>query len=139
MDVLVESTKGFEEDLSLLDKAARDLVVSEVNAVADFLPIQDSTAIPNIRPPYLSLDLNGYESSLCTLNISHQLNVVLAVDNDPIFGQVILSLFRIVKQEDLAAAYQEIANSLYKDLVNSPQEIAPVSSVRIHGTTPCPL
>ena len=72
----------------------------------------------------LSSDLNGYESSLYTLRVSQKLRVVLAVDEDPIFGQAIFTLFRAIQHDELDRAYKAVAESLYQDLLQRDRETA---------------
>ncbi|MEH2320212.1 hypothetical protein [Nostoc sp.] len=47
----------------------------------------------------------------------------MAVYEDPIFGQVIFTLFRVVKHDDLDKAYKGVAESLYQELVHHNREI----------------
>jgi hypothetical protein len=53
--------------------------------------------------------------------------VILTVDEDPIFGQVIFTLFRVIQCDDLEQAYKSVAESLYQDLLHQNREIAKVS------------
>jgi hypothetical protein len=71
--------------------------------------------------------MNGYESSLYTLKVSYQLRLILSVDEDPIFGQVIFTLFRVVKHDDLDKAYRGVAESLYQDLLYRDREMAAIA------------
>ncbi|AUB34373.1 hypothetical protein COO91_00193 [Nostoc flagelliforme CCNUN1] len=48
----------------------------------------------------------------------------MTVDEDPIFGQVIFTLFRVVKHDDLDKAYKSVAESLYQGLLHQNQETA---------------
>lgn len=75
-------------------------------------------------------DLNGYEPSLHTLKVSQELRMILAVDEDPIFGQVIFTLFRVVKHNDLDTAYKGVAEVLYQELLDHKQKTA--QSLSIH-------
>ena len=78
------------------------------------------------RPPLISA-MNGYESSLYTLKVSSQLRLILSVDEDPIFVQVIFTLFRVVKHDDLDKAYKSVAQSLYQDLLHRDREMAAIA------------
>jgi hypothetical protein len=61
---------------------------------------------------------------LYTLKVLEKLSLILTVDEDPIFGQVVFTLFRVVKQNELNRAYQSVAKSLYQELNDSDREIA---------------
>ena len=128
MDIVIESTRRFEKDLDKLGKDEKAIAVKKINDCASLFPTQKIHFYRQLhRLPLLS-GLNGYESSLYTLKVSQKLRVILAVDEDPIFGQVIFTLFRVVKCDDLAKAYQSIAESLYKEILHHhDREIAQLS------------
>ena len=71
--------------------------------------------------------MNGYESSLYVLRVSQKLRVILAVDEDPIFDQVIFTLYRVVKRDNLDKEYQGIAESLYQELLHQKRKPVQVS------------
>lgn len=127
MDVLIESTKSFEKELDKLSTDEKTVTVQKINDCASLFPNQKSDVYRKLRRIPLLSGLNGYESSLYTLKVSHQLRVILAVDEDPIFGQVIFTLFRVVKHDDLGEAYQGIAESLYQEILHNDREAAHIS------------
>ena len=118
VDVLIESTNRFEKDMARLSEADKDAVIKKINDCASLFPIQKASVYRKLHRLHLRSALNGYESSLYTLRISRKLRVILAVDEDPIFGQVIFTLFRAVKHDELDKAYQSVAESLYQDLLH---------------------
>jgi hypothetical protein len=121
VNVLVEATKSFEKDLDGLSNDEKAITVEKINDCVSLFPTQKSDVYRKLRPFPLS-GLNGYESSLYTLKVSHELRVILAVDEDPIFGQVIFTLFRVVKPDDLEQAYQGVAASLYQEILHPNRE-----------------
>ena len=124
MDILIESTKDFENDLSKLSESERAEAVKKINDCASLFLTQKAEVY---RLPLSSSTLNGYESSLYTLRVSQKLSLILTVDEDPIFRQVIFTLFRAVKHDDLDKAYQGIAESLYQELLHNNRETAQIS------------
>lgn len=118
MDVLIESTKGFETDVAKLSEEEKAAVIQTINDCASLFPTQKSDVYRKLRRLRLPSNLNGYKSSLYRLRVSQKLRVILTVDEDPIFGQVIFTLFRVVKRDDLDKAYKGVAESLYQDLVH---------------------
>lgn len=118
MDVLIESTRSFEKDLGRLSNDEKAITVKKINDCASLFPTQKVDVYRKLRRLPLLSGLNGYESSLYTLKVSQKLRVILAVDEDPIFGQVIFTLFRVVKHDDLDKAYQGIAESLYQEILH---------------------
>jgi hypothetical protein len=128
MDILIESTKDFENDLSKLSEGERAEAIKKINDCASLFLTQKAQVYRKLRRlPLSSSTLNGYESSLYTLRVSQKLSLILTVDEDPIFGQVIFTLFRAVKHDDLDKAYQGIAESLYQELLHNNREKAQIS------------
>ena len=70
---------------------------------------------------------NGYESSLYQLRLPGQLSVILAIDEDPVFEQIILTLFRVFQVSDFQTAYQSIAESLYQEFVHENRQMVKMS------------
>ncbi|WDD36642.1 hypothetical protein PQG02_36645 (plasmid) [Nostoc sp. UHCC 0926] len=126
MDVLIESTRRFEKDLAKLSEDEKATAIQKINDCASLFPTQKADVYRKLRRLPLLSYLNGYESSLYTLRISQKLRVILAVDEDPIFGQVIFTLFRVVKHDDLDKAYKDVAESLYQELLHDNREIAQI-------------
>jgi hypothetical protein len=128
MDILIESTKDFEIDLSELNEGERAEAIQKINDCADLFLTQKGEVYRKLRRlPLLSSTLNGYESSLYTLRVSKRLSMILTVDEDPIFRQVIFTLFRAVKHDDLDKAYQGIAESLYQEFLHRNRETVQIS------------
>jgi hypothetical protein len=127
MDVLIESTRNFEEDIGKLSKNDKVATIEKINDCATLFPTQKAAVYRKLRRLPIPSDMNGYESSLYTLKISEKIRVIFAVDEDPIFGQVIFTLFRVVKHDDLGKAYKGVAESLYQELLYHNRETAHIS------------
>lgn len=127
MDILIESTKNFEKDISKLSSDDKADTVKKINDCASQFSTQDAHVYRELHRPPLASGLNGYESSLYTLDVSENLRVILSVDEDPIFEQVIFTLFRVVNPDNLGKAYQDVAEALYQEILHHNQEIVPVS------------
>ncbi len=125
MDILIESTKNFEKDIESLNDDEKAITVKKINDCASLFPSQEAYVYRKLRRLPLGLELNGYESSLYTLKVSQRLRVILTVDKDPVFRQVIFTLFRVVKHDDLEQAYQGIAESLYQEILHQDRETVP--------------
>ncbi|WP_217650605.1 hypothetical protein [Spirulina major] len=128
VDVLIESTRSFEQDLDKLSQDEKAIAVQKINDCATLVPTQKGSVYQKLRRPLLISGLNEDESSLYTLRLSKNLSVILAVDEDPIFEQAIFTLFRVVNCDEINQAYQEIAASLYQDILShQDREIAQIS------------
>jgi hypothetical protein len=127
MDILIESTRDFERDLSQLSEDDRTMSIQKVNDCVSLFPERKSEVYRKLRylPPVLNL--NGYESSLYVLRVSPKIRVILAIDEDPIFGQIIFTLFRAVSHPELDKAYRDVAASLYRDIRHYQSEAVKIS------------
>jgi hypothetical protein len=127
VDILIESTKGFEKDIAKLSEDERAAAIQKINDCASLFPTHKADVYRKLRHLPLPTNLNGYESSLYTLRVSRTLRVIWAVDEDPIFGQVIFTLFRVVENDELDKAYQGVAESLYQGMLHHNLATAQIS------------
>jgi len=114
MDILIESTGRFEQDLSRMSECEKAIAIQKINDCAALFPEHKTNAYRKLRR--LPLNISGYDSSLYTIQISPESRIILTVDEDPIFGQVIFTLFRVANRNDFNKAYQSVVESLYKDM-----------------------
>jgi hypothetical protein len=56
---------------------------------------------------------DGLEASLSVCAIDDRLRVILTADDDPIFGQFLVTLLRLVSREEEESAYRSVAETLY--------------------------
>ncbi|MBW4505336.1 MAG: hypothetical protein KME64_02320 [Scytonematopsis contorta HA4267-MV1] len=124
MDILIESTKAFEEDLAKLSEDDKAVVIKKINGCTSLFTTDKANLYKKMRHLNLPSFTNGYESSLYALGVSEKLIVILTVDEDPIFEQVIFTLFRVSKHEDIDKAYKSVAESLYQDFLHQNRETA---------------
>ncbi|EDN65346.1 conserved hypothetical protein [Beggiatoa sp. PS] len=68
--------------------------------------------------------INDYESTLYSLKVNESIRIILTVDEDPIFEQVIFTLFRVVKKSLASEAYHDVAQLIYTELWVKPNPIA---------------
>jgi hypothetical protein len=114
MDILIESTSRFEQDLSRMSECEKAIAIQKINDCAALFPEHKTNAYRKLRR--LPLNISDYDSSLYTIRISSESRIILTVDEDPIFGQVIFTLFRVAHQNDFNKACQDVVESLYKDM-----------------------
>ncbi len=126
MNILIESTNKFEQDLENLTENDKLFVINKINHYTQLF-IKHKNAfyqkLIHITLPYISDE----ESSLYILKISNLLRAIITVDEDPIFEQTIFTLFRVVKSEDVGKAFATTAESIYQDLKYRNQELLEVS------------
>lgn len=128
MDILIESTRQFEKDMSNLTNKERLYVVNQINDYVNSFSEHKKVLYQKLRRIPLNIpNLDKYDSSLYTMRIGKDLRIIITIDEDPIFEQIIFTLFRVVKFKDLRKAYLGIAESLYQDLKRENKELLSVS------------
>ncbi len=67
-----------------------------------------------LRP--LSVQLKGgFTSSLYSLRAGGGVRIIMAVDDDPVFGRTMVTLFRVVPHGELEHSFRSIASMLYRN------------------------
>lgn len=128
MDTLIESTRKFEKDISNLTEKERLYVINQINDyIKSFSEHQKVLYRKLNRIPLDLPDFKDYDSSLYTMSIGKDLKIIMTIDEDPIFEQIIFTLFRVVKSKDIKKAYLGIAESLYQDLKHENKELLTVN------------
>jgi Txe/YoeB family toxin of Txe-Axe toxin-antitoxin module len=115
METVFQTTKSFEKDLNKLSAADKGLVIQHVNKIADlFRTNQKSFYSSTYRPMKIKLP-PGLDSSLYSMRINQNLRVIFSIEDDPLFEQTNLTLFRIAKTpKALRKSFSSIVESLYQ-------------------------
>jgi mRNA-degrading endonuclease RelE of RelBE toxin-antitoxin system len=124
MSILMESTKPFERDLKKLSLKERNTITKKLNNLARLFVTKKDYVYRKLHQPHLLFGLNSYDSSLYTFEGTYKFRVILSIDEDPIFDQVIFTLFRVVNHDNIERAYTSIAESLYQELRHQATEAA---------------
>jgi Txe/YoeB family toxin of Txe-Axe toxin-antitoxin module len=128
MDILIQSTKEFEQDLEKFSKIEQFTIVKNMNKCLEFLSI-DRNSFDAYSKQFKQLKLNhNYDSSLYSLRINEKIQVILTIDDDPIFDRTLITLFRVVNVEDALKAYNSVAEAIYQDFTVENQEVEVPSS-----------
>lgn len=125
MDLLIESTKEFEQDLQVFSQPEKSLIVKKMNHFFKIILIDKDSLFQTgtlKQLPEIQLN-NNYDSSLYSLIINNEVRVILTIDDDPIFDRIIITLFRVVNSAEASKAYSVVAKSLYKDLILNREEV----------------
>ena len=114
MEIKFDITRPFEKDLKKLGAREKDRVVVAIDRyAATFDSVLDVSTQHIYRPHKINMP-EGLESSLYVLRVSSQIRVILTIEEDPLFDQKIITLFRVVKHDDMERAFNSIAESLYQ-------------------------
>jgi mRNA-degrading endonuclease RelE of RelBE toxin-antitoxin system len=119
MNVLFQATKKFEKDLQDLPGDDAQLVISHLNRNCSLLKQDQAAFYRTVNKPMAVQLKEGMDSTLYSMSVGHDLRILLAVDEDPLFDQTIFTLLRLVRHKDLSKAYKGIAESLYQSTLIS--------------------
>ncbi|AFZ56542.1 hypothetical protein H6G54_24685 [Anabaena cylindrica FACHB-243] len=124
MDILIESTKDFEKDLERFNDTEKFKIIKEMNRHFELLSSENNSFYQHSEQ-LRNIKLNhSYDSTIYSLKINDQQRIILTIDDDPIFGCILVTLFRIVNIEDAQQAYNAIAEFIYQDFtVDENQEV----------------
>lgn len=129
MKLVIESTKKFEEELEAFSETEKLLIIEKMNQYFQMLSADKVSFYRRLDQVKKLRLINQYDSSLYTLKINNKIRLILTIDEDPIYDQTIITLFRVVKISDISKAYDSVAESLYQDLITN-QETVGVSPVQ---------
>ena len=119
MDILIQSTKEFEQDLEAFSKPEQSNIIEKMNQDFQIL-LNDKNSLfeqKNLAQMQTIKLTNDYDSSLYSLRINPKIRVILTIDDDPIFDRIIITLFRVVKSSEASEAYNSVVKYIYKDLI----------------------
>lgn len=114
MRILFQETKSFEKDLRKLPENLKEKVIHSVNEqcllFAENQRVNSKKMIRlSSKTPYLNND-----SSLYEIKVDLKTRVILSIDDDPLFDQLIFTLYRVISPKDFQLALKNISESLYQ-------------------------
>ncbi|AFY45819.1 hypothetical protein [Nostoc sp. PCC 7107] len=128
MEILIESTKEFEQDLEKFNNREKFKIIKKLNRYVDLIS-KNRKLLENQAFKLKNIKFNTeYDSSLYALIIDKDLRIILTIDDDPIFDATVITLFRVVSTENASQAYNSVAEYLYQDFSMKSQEIEVQSS-----------
>ncbi len=119
MDILIESTKDFEKDLEKFTDTEKFRIIKEMNRNFELLSSENNlinNSFYEHSEQLRNIKLNhDYDSTIYCLKINDQQRIILTIDDDPIFGCILITLFRLVNQENAQQAYNAVTEMIYQD------------------------
>jgi len=122
MELLFESTKRFEKDLKSFDKHDKKRIISALNQYGSKVRDDWSIVPSKVRPLPMPQLKDALDTTLYVLRVNPKIRVILALDEDPIFDQIIISLLRVGRHNKLENMVRGLAESLYQDMQNKDAE-----------------
>ncbi|SKB11717.1 conserved hypothetical protein [Planktothrix sp. PCC 11201] len=134
MEIIFESTEEFEADLNTHSEAEHDIIVQQLHEYFALLLEDKRDRDKRIHQFYQFDFLEDYGSSLYSFIVNYYLRVILTIDDDPIFGRTIITLFRVVDSQVAAKVYQQVGESIYQSFL-PPQPLTEVKSNHVTVAT----
>lgn len=114
MELLFESTEAFERDLARLPEDRRYRLIEAINLACPLLACDEHGFFSKVYQPRAVRLNHGCCSSLYVMPVDEEDTILLTIDDDPIFGQIIITLLRVVQRADIETAYIQTARALYR-------------------------
>lgn len=114
MDLQFESTDEFEAALAQFPLSTQNRVMRKINTISPDNPVHWPGQLMKPVVPKLHSNL---ASSLYIMRVDGDIRIILVVDQDPLFDQVIITLLQIARYDDVDSekAYKHWAKILYQD------------------------
>ena len=112
-----QTTPEFRGDLERLSPADRRRIQQVLSGGYATLRENPRAFFARLRRPVPIQLRNGYTSSLYALSVGRDFGIVISVDDDPVFDQTLVTLFRVVQQDELERSFRSTAQLLYGDQI----------------------
>jgi len=109
-------TESFDNDIKRLSAVQRNKIKDEINLISGSLLNGRTSFMKKASMPFIFNLKGDLDSSLYVVKIDAEKRLVVAVDDDPIFDKISLTMFRLVNDDDAEKAYKEIGEQLYKSI-----------------------
>jgi hypothetical protein len=114
-DVLEQRTPAFTRDFDRLPTVDQARVQRTLELLYLLIRTDETGLQARLARPMVPVLKRGLESSLRTARVGNDIRIILAVDEDPIFEQVLVTLLRVVRHKDLKKAFGSVAERLYQE------------------------
>ena len=108
-----QTTPEFRDDLRRLSAEDRTRITTALRRNYELLRNDRRSFFAKAKRPQPIQLKGGLKSSLYSLPAGPDIRVIMAVDDDPVFAQTLVTLFRAVRHDDLGRAFRSIADRIY--------------------------
>jgi mRNA-degrading endonuclease RelE of RelBE toxin-antitoxin system len=112
-----QTTPEFRNDLNRLNSEDRARVAVALRRSYDLLRNNRGSFFSRAKRPQAIQLKGGFTSSLYSLRVGRDIRLIVAVDEDPVFAQTLVTLFRAVHHSELDRAYRSAASGLYRNQI----------------------
>ena len=122
MELLFESTNRFEKDLKSFDKPDKKRIINALNQYGSEVRDDPSVTPHRVRPLRIPQLKDVLDTTLYELRVSPKIRVILTLDEDPIFDQIIIGLLRVARHDKMKDMVSGLWQSLYQNMRNKDAE-----------------
>jgi len=108
-------TEPFDNDMKSLLPVLQKRIKKTINSISGSLLNGKDKFTGRASMPHSFNLKDGLTSSLYLVEVGEGKKMIVAVDDDPIFDKLSLTLFRLVDNEKGDSVYKEIGQRLYKN------------------------
>jgi hypothetical protein len=112
-----QTTPEFRDDLSRLSTEDRTRINEALRHNYELLRNDRRSFFARARRPQAIQLKGGLTSSLYSLPAGRDIRLIMAVDDDPVFAQTLVTLFRAVRHDEINRAYRSIAARIYRNQI----------------------
>jgi hypothetical protein len=112
-----QTTTDFRHDLERLGSDDRARVLETLGRSYELLRDNRRGFFARVQRPLPIHLKGGLNSSLYSLPVGRDLRLIMTVDDDPVFGRILITLFRVVSHDKVETAYRSISHLLYRNKV----------------------
>jgi len=113
MELVFNTTRGFEKDLKKYRGPDRERVTKTVNQLATYY-VQDPIVFRRHVSQFSRRVFGGFESSLYSARLSARERLIFSAEDDPLFDEVVFTLFALTDPDRYPQVLAGIAESLYQ-------------------------
>ena len=113
-----QTTPDFRRDLDRLSPSDQERVASTLRHSYELLRENPRGFFAKVLRPLPIHLKGGLSSSLYSTRVGPEIRLIMAVDDDPVFGQTLVTLFRVVRHDQLERSYRSIAHLLYRNQID---------------------
>jgi hypothetical protein len=114
LELVFHETESFLSDLQKLSTGGKTRAATALNDCCQLLLYDPAEFRRRVTPVQPKL-AEGVDSTLVVLNVCDDFRVIFTVDEDPVFKQLVATLFHILPVHDVADATDNLTRTLYDD------------------------
>ena len=116
-EIRIDYTKAYMKDLRKFSPPEKRKIDMKIARLANLYLDHPSEFYGQVtRMDRFLSHASAMDSSLYIYRLDRKIRLIFTADEDPLFGQLLITLFRIVRPDNLQKALRSIASSLYQSL-----------------------